>query len=239
MPQRGEIIQGKVFRRRHVEILPQFAEELGLLDAVDAQVGLQVGVQLDHLGRIAGLLDDEIDQERFEFRRRPARRAARPASARAATATAACCGSAAGTRAASRHRDGLGDRGPALDRRAPEKLQHVPQRREIVQGEIFRRRHVEVFPQFAEELGLLDAVDAQVGLQVGVQLDHLARIAGLLHNEVNQERFQFRAGRQVGRTTRLRRGHHGHGGLAAARLPAIGGAATSATATGSATGPRP
>ena len=46
----------------------QLAEELGLLNAVDAQVGFEIGVQLDDFGRIAGLLDDEIDQERFELR---------------------------------------------------------------------------------------------------------------------------------------------------------------------------
>ncbi len=50
-----------------VEVLLQLAEQLGLFDAVDAQVRFQIGIQVDHFGRIAGLLDHEVDQERFEL----------------------------------------------------------------------------------------------------------------------------------------------------------------------------
>ncbi len=54
--------------RRDVEVFLQLAEHLGLLDAVDAQVGFQIGVQLDDFGRIAGLLDDEVHQELLQLR---------------------------------------------------------------------------------------------------------------------------------------------------------------------------
>ncbi len=74
MTQRGEVIQRHVFIGLHVEVLGQLAEELGLLDAVDAQVGFQIGVELDHFGRIAGLLDHEVDHELFQLGRIQARR---------------------------------------------------------------------------------------------------------------------------------------------------------------------
>ena len=50
-----------------VEVLLQFAKKLSLLDAVDSQVGFQISIQLDDFGRIAGLLDDEVDQECFQL----------------------------------------------------------------------------------------------------------------------------------------------------------------------------
>ena len=74
VPQRGKVVERQSSARLHrrpqgtdVEILLQLAEELSLLDAVDAQVGFQIGVQIDDFGRIAGLLDDEVDQERFQL----------------------------------------------------------------------------------------------------------------------------------------------------------------------------
>ncbi len=53
-------------------------------------------------------------------------------------------------------------------RRALQIVEHVPERRKIIQSEVFTRRNVEILAQLAEELGLLDAVDAQVGFQIGV-----------------------------------------------------------------------
>ena len=62
VPQGGEIVQRKVFIRhidRNLELLSKFAHHLGLLDAVDAQVRLQVGVHFDDVFRVAGLFDNE------------------------------------------------------------------------------------------------------------------------------------------------------------------------------------
>ncbi len=72
-----------------------------------------------------------------------------------------------------------------------EKIEHVTKRREVVQRKILRRLYVEVLAQLAEQLGLLDAVDAQVGFQVGAELDDLRRIARVLDDEVDQEALQF------------------------------------------------
>ncbi len=40
-----------------------FAEHLRLLDAVDPQIGFQIGVEIDHVFGIPGLFDDEVDQK--------------------------------------------------------------------------------------------------------------------------------------------------------------------------------
>ena len=60
--------------------------------------------------------------------------------------------------------------------RLDEEIEDVPQRGEVVERQAsarLRRRpqgtDVEIFSQLAEELGLLDAVDAQVGFQIGIQ----------------------------------------------------------------------
>ena len=67
MTQRREVVERHVLGRLHVEVLGQLAEQLRLLDAVDAQIRFQIGVELDHFRRIAGLLDHEVDQELFQL----------------------------------------------------------------------------------------------------------------------------------------------------------------------------
>jgi len=107
---------------------------------------------------------------------------------------------------------------------ALEELQHVAERGEIVQRDVARARRLErkVLPELAEKLGLLDAVDAQVRLEVGVQLDDLGRVARLLDHEVDQEALELAgAGRldcgrrdardHRGRLRRHPRGRRGHG----------------------------
>ena len=75
MPQRGKVVEREVppsappAPGADVEILLQLAKQLGLLDAVDSQIGFQIGIELDHFGRIARLLDHEVDQKRFQFGR--------------------------------------------------------------------------------------------------------------------------------------------------------------------------
>ncbi len=43
-----------------------------------------------------------------------------------------------------------------------------------------------MFTQFAEQLRLFDRVDAEVGLEVEVRLEHVLGVAGLLGEEVQQ-----------------------------------------------------
>ena len=68
VPQGGEIIE----RHRSIGFesifLTDFAHHLRFADAVDPQIGLQVHIQLDDLFRVTGLLDNKVDQERFDIR---------------------------------------------------------------------------------------------------------------------------------------------------------------------------
>ena len=69
MSESGKLIQGQpgFASNLNVKILGEFTKELCLLDAVDSQVGLQVRVHLDHLGGIARLFDDKVDEKALEF----------------------------------------------------------------------------------------------------------------------------------------------------------------------------
>ena len=69
MPQRREIVERHVFGNLDfdIEMLGEFAEELCFFDAIDAKVGFKIGIEFHHFRRITRLLDDKIDQERFEF----------------------------------------------------------------------------------------------------------------------------------------------------------------------------
>ena len=69
MCKRGEVVQRQVVARSDAEVSTHLAKKLSLLDAVDAQVAFQVGVQLDDLFRITGLLDDEVDEHALDFSR--------------------------------------------------------------------------------------------------------------------------------------------------------------------------
>ena len=67
VPEGGKIIQGQVIGRRYVEVLLQFSKELRFFDTVDPQISFEVGIEFDDFLGIAGLLDDEVDQERFQL----------------------------------------------------------------------------------------------------------------------------------------------------------------------------
>ncbi len=68
---RAEIVQRQVLQIARqvlqVVVLSEFADELRLLDAVDPQVGFEIGIQFDHLGRVTGLIHHEVDHERRQF----------------------------------------------------------------------------------------------------------------------------------------------------------------------------
>ncbi len=70
---------------------------LRLFDAVDAEIGFEIGVEFDHFRRITRLLDNEVDQKRFQLA--TSRRLSSSARGRSAetTGAAAIAGSATGT----------------------------------------------------------------------------------------------------------------------------------------------
>src|SRR5215510_6812692 len=63
MPQRRKVVERKVAARLKLQSFTDLSKQLCLLDAVDAQIAFQVGIQFHHLRRIAGLFDDKVDQD--------------------------------------------------------------------------------------------------------------------------------------------------------------------------------
>ena len=57
----GEVAQFEVVVARDVEACPDGGEDFGLLDRVDAEVGLQVEVEVEQFGRVAGHVGDDLD----------------------------------------------------------------------------------------------------------------------------------------------------------------------------------
>jgi hypothetical protein len=64
-----------------------------------------------------------------------------------------------------------------------DELHDVAERREVAQAELVVARDVVGGADGGEGLGLLDGVDAEVGLQVELHVEHVARIAGLVGDD--------------------------------------------------------
>ena len=134
--------------------LADLGEQLGLLDRVDTQIGLQVEVQVEQLGRIAGLLGDQRHHPRRQIlTRRPTatpRPPRPPVTHRRAGSAAGATGVVAGVRSRTKRDD-------VVERRVVAQLQRVVACDPIGLTDL------------GEQLGLLDRVDPQIGLQVEIQ----------------------------------------------------------------------
>ena len=69
MTQRGKIVQRDIAGNANIEKLAQFAEELRLFNAVDAQTVFEIDVKRHMFFRITRLVNNEFYKERFEFLR--------------------------------------------------------------------------------------------------------------------------------------------------------------------------
>ena len=189
MPQRGIVLQLQLLVGRKVEALAKFRHQLGLLHRVDAQVRLHVQIQLQHLGRISGARAHQRHHLVGHWARVLNR---------------------LGRNNGSRWRCGYG-RGVRLH-----VTDHVAQRRVILQLQLLVGRQVEALTQLGHQLGLLHRVDAQVGLHIEVQLQHLGRIPGAgahqrdnLRREITRSRLRRRIhSRRSGRAGVLGRNDH-------------------------------
>ena len=63
------------------------------------------------------------------------------------------------------------------------------ERRELAELEVFITRDVVVSTNSREHLGLLDRIDAEVGLEVEIQVEHVGRIVGRLGHNSNHHLF--------------------------------------------------
>ena len=162
-------------------------DDLDPLDRVDAEVGFQIGVEADHVLRITGAIRHQRQQRRLgvEIGRRGRRGRPRRGNCRRARRLRQL-----GQQRAQRARageafhirlHGLGDRGRGL----------------LGEG--------------ADNLDPLDRVDAEVGLQIGLEADHVFRIAGAIRHQRQQRRLgvESRRGRFSRRARCRRRGRFG------------------------------
>ena len=168
----GEVVERWVRGEAEVVVLGETVvltdggHDLGLLHGVDAEVGLELEIRLDLVGVVTGLLAQHLDhhRQRIGVRRRRRRRDR--------------------CRRRDGHRLGFGRRrcgGVRLERHP---LADVAG--EVVEGRVLGEAEVVVFREAVvvadggHDLGLLDGVDAEVGLELEVGLDLVGVVAGLL-----------------------------------------------------------
>ncbi len=159
--------------RRLGQAFLQSREDFHALDRIDAEVGVEEHVGLEHLGRIAGLLRDDLPQDGRNvhgFRR---------------------------VDTAHQFRDRVGGA------HRTQELGDLPQgsQRAEVLG-LDDRRLGQAFLQGREDLDALDRIDAEVGVEEHVGLEHLGRIAGLLRDDLDQDGMGGRSARLGDRSGR-------------------------------------
>ena len=178
------VVHGRGVDARQADGVGQLGQDLHALDRVDAQVGLEVEVGIEHVGRVARAVAHHTQHRRQQrlTRQHGSRRCLRSGSCRH------LCGVGVvvdpGHDAAQRL-----DLGQLLDHR-------------VVHGRGVDARQADGVGQLAEDLDALDRVDAQVGLEVEVGIEHVGRVAGAVAHDP-QHRRQQRLTRQHGSRRRL------------------------------------
>ena len=172
--QRVIVAQLEVFAARDVVRFADGGKDLGLLDRVDAQVGLHVQLDVEHVGRVAGLFADDGQDLRGDSVLSCSRRR--------------LCGHG---RSRQRRRSVLHWlwrccwRGCCREvrPRLVDKADDLGQRVIVAQLEVVAARDVVRLADGGKDLGLLDRVDAQVGLHVQLDVEHVGRVAGLFADD--------------------------------------------------------
>ena len=180
--QGGEVAQLQVLVAFDVEPVADRGEDLGLLDGVDAEVGLEVEVQVEQLGRVAGHLGDDADHSVGDL-----------------VAGGSSDGRCRGGRGCRRDGCGCGGGGDGLDAGlVADPADDVGQGGEVAQLQVLVAFDVEPVADRGEDLGLLDGVDAEVGLEVEVQVQQLGRVAGHLRHDADHSVGDLICGRGGG-----------------------------------------
>ena len=135
-------------------------EHLGLLDRVDAEVGFEVELEVEHVGRVAGRVGHQGDDLGCDI---------------APTLDGRCSGCGLGFGFGGRlgRRAGLARRCAVVD-----EGDDVAERRVVAQLDGVVAFDPEAFADGGEHLGLLDRVDAEVGFEVEIDVEHVGRVAG-------------------------------------------------------------
>ena len=189
--QRREVAQLEVLIARNVVGRADRREHLRLLDGVNAEVGFQIEIEVQHVLGIAGLLGHNL-QDLFLDRSSIVGCSAAQRGCDVGRALARRCSTGAGVGS----RSCSGQVRPLLIH----ELDHVRQRRIVAQLAVLVARNVVDLADGREHLRLLDGVDAEVGFEIEVQIQHVFRIAGLLHHQLQDAFLHGLAGVSVWRS---------------------------------------
>ena len=156
--QGGVVAQAEVVVAGDAVALADGGEHLGLFDGVDAEVGFEVEVGVEHVGGVAGLGGDDLQDRggdvlaaaRARVRVRARRRGRR------SVRVAVRCG------------------GAVFD-----EADDVAQGGVVAQAEVVVAGDAVALADGGEHLGLFDGVDAEVGFEVEVGVEHVGGVAGL------------------------------------------------------------
>ena len=166
-------------------------EQFGLLHRVDAEVGFEVEIEVEHLGRVAGLCGDELEdlrRHRIDHRCGSDRRCWhwRYGCWRGGW----CGGRWGGAEAGVDEADDVVEGGVVAEFEL------------VVAGDVVR------VADGGEQFGLLHRVDAEVGFEVEIEVEHLGRVAGLCGDELEDLR-RHRIDHRCGSDRRCWHGHWG------------------------------
>ena len=160
----------------------QRADDLDALDRVDPQIGFKVGIQRQHVLRVAGAVGHQLKQGRCE------------AVGRWRGGRCGCGGRRGRWRCA-----GGSGRCHAVQRR--DNGAEAARLGKALHGFVDLRGHVggQRLLQRADDLDALDRVDAQIGFQVGIQRQHVLRVASSVGHQLKQRGFEIDACNGQGR----------------------------------------
>ena len=170
MGQGRKVAQLEILITRNVIGCADGREHFRLLNRVDAEVGFEIEVQIQHVLRVAGLLSNDL--QHLIFNR--------------VVGSRLYCDRGLWGRFLFLHCSDRDLNGPARRARLPilRKLDHVGQGGEVAQLEILVSGNVIGRADGGKHLRLFNRVDAEVGFQIEIQVQHVPGVAGLLSNDL-------------------------------------------------------
>ena len=183
MRERWVVAELAIFVARDVVNLPDRGKHFRLLHGVHAEIGFEVEIQIQHIFGIAGLLyrqcqdalfdcvlrlDGRCGGNRYSRHRRGYHRRCRIRNGGGWSSWCHSC----------RNRRSGGEIGALVVYEADD----VGEGGIIAELAIFVARNVVDFADGGEHLGLLDRVDAEIGFEVEIEIEHVGRVAGFLHD---------------------------------------------------------
>ena len=156
----GVVAEGEVVVAFDGVFLADGGERFGLFDGVDAEVGFQVEVEVEHVGRIPGLRGDDLQHLGGYY---------------ITCGCCCCCGGTGGRSRSGSHQ---------VRSFVADEADDVVEGGVVAEGEVVVAFDGVFLADGGERFGLFDGVDAEVGFQVEVEVEHVGRIPGLRRHDL-------------------------------------------------------